>query len=130
MLQFLLNVPEAGNELMKAAPHENAPKYVCGLPYSTMGMNPIQYISGGFITIKTDVMRAVPFDETLYQGDAEDVEWSERLVYNYSLKTEAWRNTNCDSNNIGYVKVQKPNKWAVIEMPRSVLTELRTYYGL
>lgn len=126
-LQAYLNAfPEKADDLMAAAPHENAPRYVCGLPYHITDFSRIQYVSGGFFIIKTEVLREIRFDETLYWGDAEDVEWSERLVAKYELRNIP----NAHVAPAPSIKVLKPNKWAVTTMPDNVIEGLRNYYGL
>lgn len=124
-LQYYINcTPGIAASLMTAAPHENAPKYVNALPYSVKYMTPIQYISGGFICCKTEIMRDNPFNENLYWGDAEDLEWSERIVAKYGLKTTAW------DASVQPVKILKPNKWAVTVMPDHIIKGLKEFYGL
>jgi hypothetical protein len=118
------DVRSVAERLMAAAPHENAPKYVNALPYSVTYLSPIMYVSGGFICIKTEIMREIKFDENLYWGDAEDVEWSERLVAKYKLSNTAWK------GNVPPVKVLKSNKWAVTEMPIDVIKGIKAHYGI
>lgn len=121
---YIDSTPGAAEDLMKVAPHENAPKYVCGVPYSMTSLIPIQYISGGFITIKTNIMRDNPFDENLFWGDAEDLVWSEKVVPKYGLVTKAFE------TKVQPVRIMKPNKWAVSRMPDSVINGLKDFYGL
>lgn len=109
--------------LMSVNPKENAAKYVCGVPYEIPYLWPIQYVSGGLITARTEVLRDIPFNEDLRWGDAEDVEWSARLVKKYKLTCTAW-------NGQQKVKVNKANKWAVAEMPTDFIISLRKFYGL
>lgn len=124
MQKYIDSVPGVADELMAVAPHENNPKYVCGLPYHVKYMTPIQYISGGFIVCKTEVMRDNPFDEKMYWGDAEDLDWSARVVPKYRLITTAWNNSTRP------VRVTKSNKWAVSEIPAHIIQGLKSYYGL
>jgi hypothetical protein len=108
--------------LMAAAPHENGPQYVNGLPYTVQDLTHIQYISGGFIFCKKDVLLDVPLNESMIWGDApgEDVEWSERLSQKGYLYT---------FNPYSRVSCQKPNKWRVFQMPNEFVEVLRGYYG-
>lgn len=121
---FLLARPDIAHHLMSVAPHENAPKYVNALNYSIKYMGYVQYISGGFISCRTEVFRDNPMNEDLYWGDAEDLCWSERIVDKYRLSTNAWNEA------VRPVRCMKHNKWAVTEMPLEVVKELRDFYGI
>jgi hypothetical protein len=123
MQRYLIDTPGVDDVLMDVAPFENAPKYVCALPYAEKGLMPIQYVSGGFITCKTEVIRDNPLNEDLYWGDAEDLEWSERVVPKYGLVTQG-------EKTVQPVKILKPLKWAVNEIPSVVIEGLKSYYGL
>jgi hypothetical protein len=122
--KYIHDTPGIDDALMSEAPHENAPKYVCAVPYARNDLVPIQYVSGGFIVCKTDVVRDNPFNEDLYWGQAEDLEWSERVVPKYGMTTNAWK------EGIQSVRVLKPNKWAVTQMPAHIIEGLKQYYGL
>ncbi len=108
--------------LMKVAPHENGPQFVAGLPYSVNDLTHIQYVSGGFIFCKTDLLRKIPMNEHMIWGDppGEDVEWSERLNVN---------NIKFVFNPYSVTTIQKPNKWYLYQMPYEFMSELRKHYG-
>lgn len=108
--------------LMNVAPHENHPKYICGLPYDVTDLTHVQYISGGIIFCKRELFTEVPMNENMIWGDApgEDVEWSERLskksyLYNF--------------NRYSKVHLQKSGKWKMYQMPNEFVIALREYYG-
>lgn len=124
MQRYIDGTPGTAERLMEVAPWENAPKYVCGVPYTEKRLVPIQYVSGGFITCKTQVLRDEPFNEDLYWGDAEDVEWSERVVPKYGLTTSR------EEPMVEPVKIMKPNKWAVPTIPPDIVEGLLRFYGL
>jgi hypothetical protein len=44
------------------------------------------YISGGYIIIKTQFLRKHRFNEALYWGQAEDVEWSTRINHEWTYR--------------------------------------------
>lgn len=69
---------------------------------------------------KKDILLANPLDENLGWGDAEDLEWSRRLVKN---------GFGFSFNPYTHVNVQKPNKWAVNEMPLNFVEHLRECFG-
>jgi hypothetical protein len=119
MQEFIDASPGVAEELKKAAPEENAAKYVCGLPYDESACSSIQYISGGFMFARTHVFLECPLNEDLLWGEAEDVEWSERVLKRFILKFYH----SC-------VYSMKPNKWNVTQMPDSVLEKLKAYYNL
>lgn len=110
--------PELRNILMDAAPHENGPQYVAGLPYDISDLTNLQYISGGYIFCKRSLLLENPFNEKLVPGDSEDVEWSERIV-----KSGATIRFNKGS----FVEINKPHKWAVTQMPYEAVDILRKY---
>jgi len=108
--------------LMGAAPHENHPKFVNGLPYSVSDLYRIQYISGGFIVVQRRALLEVPMNENMVWGTppGEDVEWSERLIANDHVIVY---------NKYSQTDIGKPGKWQVSEMPIEFVNELRKYYG-
>lgn len=110
--------PELADILRKAGPHENGPRYVNALPYTVSDLTNIQYISGGYILCKTDLLRKVRMDETLLPGSSEDVEWSERVIAS---------GAKIIFNFGAHMRIQKPNKWAVTEMPPRAITILKAY---
>lgn len=118
MREFLDANPAMYQRLREAAPHET-PKYVCGLPYHVQNMNYIQYVSGGYILAKTHVLLNVPLNEKLKWGDAEDLEWSERLVRRYPINIKVSTQVN----------IQKERKWEVSQIPADVLLGLESFYG-
>ena len=124
MQEYINAEPSAAQELMAIAPHENAPKYVCGLPYLCEGLSSIQYISGGLITLPTEILLDIRFDENLYWGDAEDLEWSERLVKKYTLVTSGY------SKNVHPIGILKPNKWNMPILTHEMVEKIRKHYGL
>jgi len=118
MQQFLDAFPEYNQILMDYAPHENAPKYICGLPFSEKSLTKYQYISGGFVCCKKHVLLEEPFNESLYWGDAEDVEWSQRVLSKYKYDNLLGTIIFCD----------KPGKWTVTELPNNVLSKIKSFY--
>lgn len=108
------------NMLMKVAPHENAAKYVAGLPYGVNDLSHIQYISGGYIFCKAEVIQKYPLDENRSWGQEEDVEWSERLNKAGIL---------FHFNPYSVTTIQKPSKWYMSQMPYEFITALRNHYG-
>jgi len=95
------------------------PKYICGLPYNVRGMEQTQYVSGGYIVAKREVLLDCPFDETLTWGLDEDVQWSTTFKMRHGLYF----------NPYSIAKANRPNKWALEEIPQSVLTEVAKFYG-
>ena len=124
METFINETPDMWERLMTVNPAENAPWFINALPYHVSYLSPIMYVSGGLITARTEVLRDVPQNEDLYWGDAEDLEWSERLVAKYKLKTTSWNGA------VGYATAMKPGKWAVTEIPLDIVKELKVHYGL
>lgn len=120
MQQVIDSNSNFGVLLEAAAPHENAPKYVCGVPDDVGDLTHIQYISGGYIVCKRRVLLENPFNQDLCWGDAEDVEWSRRLNDQGIL---------FHFNPTAIVDVMKPNKWRVTKMPMECVEILREYYG-
>jgi len=113
--------PDMAANLMAIAPHENGPKYVSGLPYDVTNMSHIQYVSGGYVLAKKKVFMEVPMNNKLDWGDAEDVEWSNRLNHNgvvFSMNTET------------EMKILKPNKWHCYQMSDEFLEVLKQEYGI
>jgi GT2 family glycosyltransferase len=111
--------PRQKEILTSIAPHENGPRWVCGLPYDVTGLEHIQYISGGYILAKKDVFRDVPLNESMQPGSAEDLEWSERVIeagYIFNMVPEMVMMTD------------KPGKWRVYEMAPSTVEILRNMY--
>src|SRR5665213_150697 len=66
--------------LMSANPKENGPEFINALPYDCKDFKPYQYISGGYIVCKKNVLLEFPFNEELKPGDPEDVDWSFKSV--------------------------------------------------
>jgi hypothetical protein len=118
MQRFLDAYPEYKQILMDAAPYENAPKYVCGLPYNEKSLIRYQYISGGFICCKRHVIIEEPLNETLYWGDAEDLEWSERVLKRFKY----------DMIPFGKIFITKQNKWVVTQIPDDVLIKIKSFF--
>jgi hypothetical protein len=54
------------------------------LPYNVTNLTKYQYISGAYWIAKKEVMMQCPLDETLCWGQEEDLEWSKRVLNNYS----------------------------------------------
>lgn len=101
-----------------AVPDENHPRWVCGLPYK-INLSKFQYISGGFISGYKSMFERVPFDERLVWGQEEDLRWSEdfsntghHMVFSHTSK----------------VKLLKPNKWELKEIPDFALEKLIKLY--
>lgn len=112
--------PELNNILMKAAPHENGARYVSSLPYDVLDLSELQYISGGYIVCKTEVLKNVPMNESLQPGAPEDVLWSQNLIdRGYKPKLQI----------IDPIEIMKPNKWAVSEMPNEAIDIMRRFYA-
>jgi hypothetical protein len=120
--ELCIEFPGAAKRLMEEAPHENHPKYVCGLPYHVGDLTHLQYVSGGYMVVKTDFLLANPWNEDLAWGDAEDLEWSSRV-----LRDEGW--PILFFNPAAKVSVQKPGKWRVFQTPYSIVEDLRERYG-
>lgn len=57
------------------------------LPYEIKHMKKFQYISGGFWIAKKNIMQKFPLNETLFWGQDEDIEWSNRVLkfHSYSI---------------------------------------------
>lgn len=108
------------SELMNVAPRENGPQFVCGLPYSVSNLRHIQYCSGGFIMTSRKTLAENPLSEDLAWGEAEDLEWSRRIIKN-GVKFRL--------NPYVTLTVQKPNKWHVHEMPLSFVEHLQSMYA-
>ena len=107
MDQLFKEYPDVRYELMDIAPSENGPRWVCGLPYGENTLSEIQYISGGYILCKREVLRDVPMNENLVWGDAEDIQWSESvLAYGYKF----------NFNPYSIATLQKPGKWKLYIM--------------
>lgn len=110
--------PELSDILMKAAPHENGPRYVSGLPYGVSDLHDLQYVSGGYIVCKRDLLLRVPMNETMQPGSAEDVEWSERIIgLGARIKFNGWSGAT----------ILKPNKWAITVMPWAGIDIMRKF---
>jgi len=111
--------PHIRNELMAIAPNENHPKYVCGLPYSEKDMTNMQYISGGYIFGNTEVLKAIPLDETRTWGEEEDLEWSQRL-----------RGARIKIGFCPYatVRLTKPGKWHLHELSPNAIQILKSMF--
>ena len=118
MDQLLIKHPELASELMSVAHGENGPRWVCGLDYSE-NLSKFQYVSGGMIIAKRNVLLDVPLNEDLVWGQAEDVEWSERLVAKYPLTF----------NPYSFNGIQKPGKWHCYEMTEKALKKLKVLYN-
>jgi hypothetical protein len=120
MERFLVKNPDALGALRALYPNDNV-KYVVGLPYDVPNnFNKIQYISGAYIFAESFVLKDYPLNETLTWGMSEDLEWSE-MVNNFF---------QIDFNPHSIVKLQRPNKWAVKEIPYGILPQLAKFYGL
>ncbi len=120
MQEWIDNVPGVNERLMKLAPHENGPKFISGLPYSTRDLTHVQYISGGYVILKKEILEKVPMNEDLTWGQGEDIEWSNRLA-----KSGYLYNFNDDM----HVICQKPGKWKLTIMTQDLVEDLRKYYG-
>ena len=109
-------------ELMQNAPLENnGAKWVCGLPYTENKLTHIQYVSGGFIFARKNVFKTVKLDERYGWGEApEDIIWSKDVIKN-QFKIQF--------NKYSSVRLQKPHKWKVYEMPSNVVDILKEMYG-
>lgn len=109
--------PELVPILMAANPHENGPQFINALPYDCFDFLPQQYISGGYIICKRDVLLDNPLDETMQPGQPEDLEWSERVF----SKPENWPYFN----RFSQAHVLKPRKWVVTQIPDEALKIMR-----
>jgi hypothetical protein len=119
MDELISEYPEISDLLMRIAPNENGPRWVCGLPYDCDSLSHIQYISGGQIIAKKKVLLDCPLNEELVWGQAEDIDWSERLIkkgYNFKF------------NPFSFTLLQKPGKWHLNQMPDSVYQLLLKKY--
>lgn len=58
--------------------HPILPRYH-SLDYKDWSKTKYQYVSGGFMCVKRDFLRAHPFNEEMLPGSPEDVEWSLRV---------------------------------------------------
>lgn len=94
--------------LFSVAPHENAAKYVCGLPYDKK-LSKFQYVSGAYFLGPTETFRKYPQMEHLGWGDAEDVWWSDKVLHDMGVKLILNRDT--------VTTLLKPGKWTVTQMP-------------
>ena len=91
-------------------------------PYSVTDLSHVQLIPGAYILVDKSVINEVPLNEDLTWGQAEDVEWSERVIEaGYKFDLVNYPDT--------YVNIQKPNKWRVFEMPHTTVERLRDMYG-
>jgi hypothetical protein len=108
--------------LMEAAPHENGPQFVNGLPYDVSDLSHIQYISGGFILCRKQILEENPLSEDMIWGDppGEDIVWSEQLNE---------KGIKFHFNPEGVVRLQRPKKWQVSQMPDEFVEALRDFYG-
>ena len=118
---LIYNYPELSKSLMSVAPtEENGPRWVCGLPYDEKGLTHIQYISGGYILVKTDVLRQFRFDESYAWGEAaEDIIWSEYIIKN---------GIRFFFNPYSLVTLQKPKKWKVYQMTDDCVLKLKELF--
>jgi len=116
MMKYLKDNPEDANIISKIYSENFG--YVVGIPHSENRLKNHQYISGGCIIAKRRVLLDNLLNENLCWGDAEDLEWSERVIpkYNYYF------------NENSIMKVQKPNKWNVKEIPEFLIENLVNYY--
>lgn len=87
------------------------------LPYSA-SYPQLQYISGNFWVAKKSFMQKFPLDESLVWGDAEDIEWSNRIRGHANLQINM--NTS--------VYIQKPGKWAPNQISDEHLSTLLTQF--
>ena len=115
---LLQKYPELGPKLMSVAPTENnGPRWVCALPYDEKSLTHIQYISGGYILVRRDVLKTHKFDERFGWGEAaEDVIWSKVLIKN---------GIRFQFNPYNSVSLQKPAKWRVYEMTSECVERLK-----
>jgi len=120
-LKKFLDAPENKDmerELRTLYPLENHPMYVVGLGAFEERLISLQYVSGGYIMCKKNVLLEVPLDETLVHGQAEDVEWYERVKKSPS-------NFQLRFNPFSIVYTQKPNKWKVYPLMEFHIKRLR-----
>lgn len=118
-MDFLFeNNPGLLERVRDYAPHENHPRWVCGLPYN-VNLTKFQYISGGFISAWKSVFSHVPFDDRLVWGQEEDLRWSEDFA-NAGCRMEFCHDAK--------VKLLKPNKWELTEIPDFALEKLIELY--
>lgn len=119
MDELISENPGIAEKLMRVAPGENGPRWVCGLPYDCDKLSHIQYISGGQIIAKKKVLLDCPLDENLVWGQAEDLAWSEYVIKKgYGFKF----------NPFSVSLLQKPGKWRLFEMPHDVYEILLKKY--
>lgn len=105
-------------ELRQLYPTENHPMYVVGLSPHETRLKSIQYVSGGYIMCRKDVLSNVKFNEDLMPGQAEDIEWFERVKEaGYILSF----------NPFSHVYTQKPNKWKVFQLLPHHVERLKKY---
>lgn len=117
MRMMIEKYPGTSKDLMDVAPHENAPIYVCGLPYDVADLTKLQYVNGAYFSCKKHVLINTPQNENLVWGNPEDLEWATRLMQNdYKMRF----------NSYSYSTSQKPNKWHMYEMPFHLVDRLRT----
>lgn len=120
MFEAINKYPEWGTKLMAVARHENGPQYVSGLPYSEREMTHVQYISGGYVLCTRQTLIDIPMNNRLGWGQAEDLEWSERLNINrvrFDLTTDT------------HIQILKPNKWHCYQMPDEFVEVLREVHA-
>lgn len=98
------------DELCRMYPTENHPMYVVGLSPHEKRLTPLQYVSGGYIMCKRDLLQTVKFDEALKVGQPEDIEWFERVKKHENKY-------RLHFNPFSIVYTQKPNKWKVFQLP-------------
>lgn len=119
MKTFLEKNVTFNRKLVDLFPFET-PMYVVGLNYDTKNCGKYQYISGGFIFCKKDILLDCPLNDAYVWGQAEDVDWSERLMKKYSDQLSMVQDS--------IVYIQKPDKWKVYQLPDDVLLEFKKFY--
>jgi hypothetical protein len=107
-------------DLWKLYPELHWRFWELGLPYKLQGLSKIQYLSGNYFVAKKEFMLRFPLDETKFWGDAEDIEWSERVRQHTTFKL----------NKQSAVWVNKPGKWKPGLLPQHYLDELIKVHNL
>lgn len=120
--EFYFNNSGFFNSLKKIYPNfNNSWEFftLTGVPYNYYGLVKQQYISGGQIICKKQVLLDEKFDESRCWGEDEDTEWSFRINAKYKIKM----------NQESVTHIQKPDKWHIEEMPYFLIEKMQQYFS-
>lgn len=106
-------------KLWKLYPELKEKFWDLSLPYD-VNFTPVQFISGNYWVAKRNFMLENPLNENYLWGEAEDLEWSDRI----RNKTQFKFNPN------SLVTIMKPNKWAPGMLPEKYFNRLRKEYNV